>query len=260
MKTRINNTLGRLGRLWGYYTPSIRRQSLLTAGITLVCYLITVLSARGGDAIGFYTLATLICICTYYMGPLLFATGRSRALEAQLPATPGERTMFALGYCYVYIPALMAAVWYGSYAIARLTGLIEDDPECAIMQRIFEEAHLSDSSILQIKKLSFVNISQNMLTTSVCLYFSTKARNNAVLMGIVSAVCAMMALGFIGGAAGFIKGMTDATVGNCHNPEEIVESMMQFVARLQYAISALGCVCVVLFTWLLYRQYKYRQI
>lgn len=264
MSDIVKNEINGIVRLWDYYAPSIRRQVILTALLTLFCYLCIQLGIRATGNIALYSLILTLTGFIYYCGGLLFATGRTRVMEAQLPVTALSRTVFALAYIYLLIPGVMLVVWEGAQWILELCGVAAISPECWVAQQMESQTGMNSSLITQ-NTWKLPNILQQMFMAMACLYISVRARRNAVLFGILGVICSQIALGFIGGICGFIHAFNDSTSvfsdsGVMPDPEKIMMDMMDFIFMLQFWIGMLCGVCIAAATWLTYRYYRVRNI
>lgn len=264
MSNKVKIQINGIARLWGYYAPSIRRQVILTAVLTLLCYLCMQLGIRATGNIALYSLIVTLTAYIYYCGGLLFATGRTRVMEAQLPVTALSRTIFALAYIYVLIPGVMLVVWEGSQWILELCGNSSLSPECWVAQQVEDQTGMK-ASMLTENTYKLPNMLQQMFMAMACLYISVRAKRNAVLYGILAVICAQIALGFIGGICGLIHGFYDGASsysahGAMPDPNKIVADVMDFVFKLQLWIGILCGVCIVIGAWLTYRYYRIRNI
>lgn len=261
MSNKVKIQINGIARLWGYYAPSIRRQVILTALLTLLCYLCVQLGIRATGNLALYSLILTLAGYVYYCGGLLFATGRTRVMEAQLPVTALSRTVFALAYIYLLIPAVMIVVWEGSQWIIELCGGSSVSPECWMTQQVEAQTGMNASMLTQ-NTWKLPNILQQMFMAMACLYISVRAKRNAVLFGILGVICSQIALGFIGGICGFIHGFQDAYSSHAAipDPEQIAADMIDFLFKLQLWIGILCGVCIVAGSWLTYRYYRIRNI
>ncbi len=200
----------RCAGIYRMYGRSIRKQLLLYAILTVAIYLLMVLLLKlraGMSFMPLYALLSVMLAYLAYVSPMVFA-GRDDSLMTQLPATPGEKTVFYVGYCCVFVALFIQIIWYilchaGGYIFS--VGNVDD----AIMDRVYTDA---TGFILSpgFKTLSVVtNYVQAMFMILLSLYVVMTRRSHVFIKCLLCPVVVLVVIGVISGIAGMIIGFRE---------------------------------------------------
>lgn len=244
MKTdnNINSfSRARMALLWRFYWPTIKVQLLISVTLVAVGYLLALLSVSMGEpAAGLFAASTFIAALPYYGGPLLFARYSDKTLTVPLPATVNEKFTFAVLYTYVFIPLVMAAVWYA------LAGLMSTVTDKAFVNSVMIN-YINSSSDLGFNitlngtgVFRYVNLAE-MLPATVVLCTVFAARRSPVVSGIVAFVICQVSLSMLGGLFGGIyaltQGFDDALAGAEPDPDRIAGTIVKQMLGALYWIN-----------------------
>lgn len=257
--------------LWRYYWPSIRTQLPVLAAIVLVAFWLEWLSFTYNFFDLLISGVSVIMSCAFCMGALVFAGSRTRLCEAQLPCTPQERTLFAMAYALIVVPAVLAAVYYLNVGIATLCGCRITDPEClkSLDRYGAEVVQLAEMIKPTTADWIFGKIS-SVIPMLAAIFVAVRVRKHAVLMTILAVVGAFFALGIVGGitgavymfTSGFMDGIASATSPDqfeAQFPQKLA-GVLKFSFKLLRAIAIVAAILTALCWWRTVKFYKTRNV
>lgn len=192
----------RFGQLWDFYRPGILRQWGWTL-LGLLCIYLLALLARATQSFGLFGLVNTMIVLPVYLGPIVFATYRDRALQVLLPASGVEKALFMLLYTIVAVPLAVVASWF---AIEGIFGMFGAAPDVmgAFDSRIqddFMELGLASYNVFNPLRLA-----TELVPALVCLYVVVSSRGQRVLKGIGGVVGTVVSISFISGLYGAYLG------------------------------------------------------
>lgn len=252
----------RVGTLIRLNRRAVDRQLTITVLLALVSYFImfgaTYTSPSSG--LGLYTLASFILCVVFVAGPLTLSAWRDKVFECQVPATAGEKTVFAILFTVVAIPLAGLIVYWGAGSICSLF------TDHALVDRYYLKL-LTDHSPYMDEIPYWVYIIQQLqmlVPMCACLLTVVTSRRNVVVNGILAVVIAWIAMSIIGGLygiyLGFSTGFQAAASGVQADPEAIVRTIMESVPTIAIICASIGILSLGVSSWLLYRKYAFRQI
>lgn len=256
-------SFARAAALWRLASPGMGLHLAITAGITVLCYGLALLSTYD-ISVGLYTLSAFIVLATFYCGPLHFARFRDKTFAAQIPATAGERTTVVTLYTFVLIPAVIIAAWFASKGIAALFS-DNYDVNAIYLNSLLNDKDLTGMRALaQNPGLSVLQKLQEIVPTGVCLYVVVCSRRSPVVHGLLGIVCALFAMSLVGGVYGvvlaFKSGIADAAAGRDFNPQGFIDNFTEGISGMIYAIGAFSIAALGVLIWLLYRKFSKRRV
>lgn len=266
MKTTSTDkfSLARTAALWRLASPGMGLHVGITAGITAAAYGLSLLATYMDVSLGLYTLAMFIISGTAYCGPLHFARFRDKAFAAQIPATAGERTAVVSLYSFVFIPAVIAAVWFLSMGIAAIFSDNYDVNGYYITHALAGEDMEGLRAMAQNTRMALLQRLQDVVPIGVCLYVVICSRRSAVVHGLLGVVCALIAMSFLGGIYGIVlafnAGLSDAMAGKEFNPEGFTESFTSGLPGMVDVIAVVSLAALAVMIWMIYRKFSRRRI
>lgn len=256
-------SLERVAMLWRYYTPGMASHLLLTAGLSLLCYLIALLSVKIHDGLGLYSVAAWLRMFGYYCGPLHFARFRDRNFSLQLPATPGERTFIMLFYVMVVVPAVIAVTWYASVGVASM--FTDNASVLPVVTELINAEAKVDGISLNLNDLTGtmpLQYLQNATVVFVCLLCVVLSRRSPVTNGIIGIIVSLVAMSVIGGIVGIIVVLSSdcfMEAARNDNAEGVVESVKSMVYLSLYVTTILSMIAFVYTAVRLHRIFRHQQ-
>lgn len=232
------------------YKSSIRMYLLISAGISLVCYMLVQLAAHlyGGNVLGVYTVLSFILGLALYLGPLAFAR-RDNHLMAQLPAKPVEKWLFYMLFSLVAVPLVVEGIWYGLGFIFRIAGI-----GINVTDLMMSRAKIDCNMISSIDRVFVVLISviqASMLVVTV-IYAVLGTSSHRIVKGVLSFLGALVVTGIISGITGFFIALSEISSNPnvIETPEKIIENLLPGFS-LMYCLLAIYTVVMM---WLCYRR------
>ena len=260
----------RMGLLWNFYWPAIRRQAFWSGIVLVVAYVVmwftlnSITDVEKDDlAVGFFSLEQFLPAIVYMTGPLVFAFCRRRAVITTLPASWVEKGVMMIGYALVVFPAFMAAVWFictGIFAIfAPWANIATRTIELFSVLPGMDFARLTQSATLGNA------LSSAWLVAAVC-YFISAVRRQRLAIGIAAIFGGNVASGVCGGVlgvvallrSGFIAAVKDGTF-NTDNPDTFVSMILNSIQELMPVYTIAGAVILAVFVALTFWKIKTRQ-
>ncbi len=251
--------------LYNVHGRSIRKQLLLYTLLTLAVYLVSALTIRlkGADeSVIFISMFSLILSFMAYVGPVVFS-GRDDTMLAQLPVTPGEKTVFYIGYCIVALVLFTQGLWYFfSWAGGFIFGI-------GNIQEVMESVVTDSSGGFMLKpELRVFSLAFNWLQTAMLILFSIyivfTRRSHVMLKCILVPVAYLLCVGFISGVIGVIVGISHGVMevsegdheAGIHIAESIITGMKPFII----AMALLTLLVCVYMSFIIYRKFKHPRI
>lgn len=241
--------------LYRMYGRSIRRQLLLYLGLTVVVYVLVALLLNVSVGLNFmplYAVLSMVLAFMVYVSPMVFA-GRDDTMMTQLPVTPGERTVFYVGYSCVFVMLYIQVIWF---VLCHLGAAVFDvgNVDEVVMSRVYEtNGNLTLTP--GYKAISYVsNVVQSSFLVLLSLYIVMTKRSHVFLKCLLCPVVVLMGIGVISGIAGVVIGFHEgfsALKGSDVNRAvgeqvayNIVEAMKPVVMVLA-VMTLLGCILAI---------------
>lgn len=263
----MNFKLTRFTHLWSFYHPRMMKYWIFGGGLLLFGYLGLVFNYKIGEMLG-YSLFSSIISYVIFGAPLVFALGRERALELQIPANTAERAAVPFLFCYVVVPIGLGLLWEFFQCIGAAFGLPHDILKSAQTMFIKEDISLtplinefSGGNSLYWLSMGFMG---NLLPLTAGLYAAIVARKNPIIMTVVGVIVGFVFLVFLSFGFGVYAALTDMDFINIIDQASdevpdpgiimfIVKSVLKFMA-----LASIVLVCVML--PVMYRRIKRAQI
>ncbi len=231
------------------YKSGIRTYLLLSAAVSLVCFMIVQLTLQlGGNALGVYTIMSFIVALVLYLGPLVFAR-RDDTLIGLLPVKPVEKWLFYVLFSLVAAPVVVQGLWYGAEYIAKLLGLSDNITTIMLAKYNLKTDIFPYTDKAFIIAISLVQSAMIMVTV---LYAVLGKPSHRVTRGVLSFFAALIISGLVSGIAGAASAIME--IGKdpdlVHHPEKLVVDMMPMFSII-YSVLA---VYTVVMLWLCYRR------
>ncbi len=249
----------RMGLLARFYSPTIRIHMILSVICVLLSYLIQLLAVLQEWHL-LLSLGSILVYMPFYTAPLVFARYSDRTLSLSLPASTFEKPLFALLYCFVVTPLLMALVWYCSMGVASLFTSHADVTTCILnmADRQLSEGGISNLSVSDLNRYRWVT---EMLAPMIALYVVLNVRRSPVVFGIVAIFVTLVVLsltgGIIAGVYAFKAGFDAAIAGNEPDEKAIVKTIMDSVSSSMWIVSAVaGVINVAIASLIFYKARK----
>lgn len=244
--------------VWRCYSHGMNKELLLIGALTLVTYIVSFMATQVSWGILVYGMISNVTLLAYCCGPLHFARFRDPAFELQIPATPGERTVVMLGYTLVAVPAVMAAVWFGSSLIVSIF-----TPDAWVTSRIVSR-FISTLEPGELKafnsmlKYTWMQNLQNIIPALVCLLCVVLSRRNKVLKGVIGIIVTYIAMSFAAGVFAAVKVIIDVNI-NGITDDEFFGSIENILAVALYGLVVISVASIFFTAWRLNRAFRHRQ-
>lgn len=263
-------SIRRMGLLWNFYWPAIRRQALWSGILLVLAYVLMWFTLNSitnvetdNTAVGLFSLEQFLPSIVYVSGPLVFSFCRRRPVATTLPASWVEKGLMMLGYALVAFPAFMAAVWYICTGIFAIFAPWADIATKTI--ELFSVMPGMDFSRLTRAATLGNALSCAWLVAGVC-YFISAVRRQRLAIGIAAIFGGYVASGIFGGVlgvvallrSGFIASVKDGTL-NPENSDAFVSMILNSIQKLLPIYTIAGAVILVMFVVLTFWKIKTRQ-
>ncbi len=243
-------SFSRFEQVWQFYCPGIMRQWGWTAAAVAVLYMLA-LMARLMQSFVLYSVVSSLLVVPFYLGPIIFAVYRDRAMQVLIPASGYEKALFMLSYTLLILPLVMVAMWF---SIEGFFGLFGVDGN--VLGAFVDMAHknLEGIGMDDVRLYSFQRLASEAIPALTCLYVVVSSRGQRVLKGICGIAGSLMALGFVGGVYGFFLGIKIAGLSGSDAEIKdaaagiITDTVQPAIAVISVALAMAFVVGVVL-TW-----------
>lgn len=247
--------------LWRVNGRSIRKQLMLYVGLTLGIYLIDVLIltlSTGWGAVKFYSFLGIVTSYMLYLSPLVFF-GRDKTLMAQLPVSPGEKTVFYVVYCVVFMTIVVQGLWYlccwlGGYifTIGNINSIVE--------MKVYSMVGNIEVTPEMRCFTYFANYVQVFFISVCVLYIVFHERSYVILKSVLTPVVYLMAIGVFGGIIGIVDGFNDAVHGIDADPDTLTSTMFSRMQPYIILVTAFSAIFGVFAITRIYRNFKHPRI
>ena len=239
----------RMASIGQLYKKSIRNYLILSAVLSLACYLLTrVFSSIGGNTFTVYMIMSTILAAVFYLNPLTFSR-RDDTLMALLPAKPIEKWTFYIIYCMLIVPCVIQGIWYGAdfcYSAINSVPTLQDSIIDYYKPQI-PNLKCSDW------RLMLISASQAETLIILVLYVTLRCRRHRVIKGLLAILGYLFFIGIVSGISGALiaisnlsPAINDLTV---EDPTEVITVLRPLLIVIYSIIS----LTAILGLWLSYR-------
>lgn len=226
-------SINRIAGLCRFYGPAIRLHVILIATATIAGYLMSLWGVSGNLNILLYALGIYIVNFAYYSGPFMLCFCRERGFEIGVPASIAEKSVFTLGYIFIFVPAIIASLWYGSMGIASFFNTNADVTRSILL---YAENLNNNINMLDIMNSSmFYNITTEIMVVSVALLVIVSVRISRFALGVAAVLGTLFVQAIIGGVIGVIGVMhaiPAADGGEELDPQVITDMLTKFISDI----------------------------
>lgn len=214
----------RVRRFAAWNMLKIKKQLLWYPLVALLSSILLLLPLNEKAQFGVTTMVWGIIPFLAYLAPLVFAMGGDgRIIMRMIPARPGEKLTFYLGYIFIVVPVLI-------YTLPLLAELL-----------YMQIPSIQTPEIMKLQSMRFslgigwpviINLISAIGVITTCFYFVMRCRSNRIINGIISVVVILAISGLIGAiygiTAAFRLGFADGATGApIKNEDEIIRELMQ---------------------------------
>ena len=261
----------RFSLLWSFYHPRMLKFWMVTCAALILAYIGLCINYHFHSTLGFPIFSAIFSyVC--YGAPMVFAIGRNRALEFQLPVTAAERlSVFAI-FCFIVAPLGLSLFWQILESIGHAFGLPTDIQ--TLVNKIYTNEDPDIESFLQeikAKSSYFIGLGilGNVPPLFCGLWAAVTARKNPIMSTIFGLFIGLIVIALVAMFGGICSAMFYFTpsevsaIGTAPEPEA-VSLAMNFVRSLMFhlvlCLAVLGLLTLVIGLPLMYRKIKRMQI
>lgn len=260
--------LARFTNLWSFYHPRMMRFWLFAGAAILVGYLGLAFNVLTGNLF-LYTLFSALVSYPILGAPIVFALGRDRALELQLPASPLERLAVMALFCFVVVPIGLSLLWYIFEIIGSGFGVPKDLNIVASKLYLTpseQEVAGIDSLLSEHANMAIYSTLANLTPLATGLFAAMIARRSPVLTTIGGLIVGYVLLCLFAGVGGVVFAVIDIW----DDPDQIVETfgpdkinvpfVLDMVKTVIELMAFFGLFMAVVLLPLMYRKIKRAQL
>ncbi len=247
------------------------RMWIIAGGALLITYLGLVADYCYRTTFG-YPLFSSVVSYIVFGAPFVFALGRERALELQIPATAAERTAVPVLFCFIVAPVGLSLLWEIYESIGAAFGVPSD--LLRILNKMYAKGEPELTGFLDsVNYRSFTymlcGILGNITPMAFGLYAALIARRSPVMSTIAGLVIGMVALGVVCMIFGIVIAITELTKADLISMgdapyEEGFKAGLSFVTTMirlvLYGMATLGAVVFAISIPVFYNKIKRSQI
>lgn len=228
------------------FKKSIRNYLILSAAVSLVCYLLVrAFSSIGGNTLTVYMIMSTPLSALFYLNPLTFSR-RDDTLMTLLPAKPIEKWTFYIIYCLIIVPCVIQGVWYGADFIYSAVNSVPTLKDSIIGYYRLQIPNINCSNWLFIL---FSTIQAETMII-VVLYVTLRCQRHRVIKSLLAILGFLLFIGILSGIAGAVMAFHDVTRNmDVVDPAMIIKTLRPLIV----AIYIFVCVIAILGLWLTYR-------
>lgn len=258
-------SMRRVAMLARFYGPGSRRFLLYTALTVAVAYVLSLLSTMGAPApgLGLFSLASILVGLPVYVAPIVFARYSDRTLTVGVPATWIEKSVFMLGFCFVAVPAVSAAVWYAGMGIASLFTDHADVTDF-MLQYVMQDAKYPGLSSFNISWSRVFNSIAGVLPAIAALYAVLSVKRLPILFGVIAEVATYTVISILSGIYGvvlaFRAGVADGMRGMEPDPEAVVTDILNGLSDMMPYATAVVIMLLIAGAAMVVRKIKNVQV
>lgn len=212
----------RVALLSRYYTPLLRLQIPIYAGISIIFALLLLIPFPDMGRVAVFTLVWGIAPFLVQLAPCaLGRKGYGSTTDHILPAKASEKMAFFAIYFLVAVPLTVDLL----PSLAELLILSTPSMQTEQLMELIEiQFGIGPSAII-------LNSCAEGMSIMVCLYMVCRMRSNKVLMGVVGVLATQFFVGLLGGIIGgykaFSEGFADGYAGKCISDEDLTDKILE---------------------------------
>lgn len=211
----------RVGELYAYNKPYIRRQLLAYGACSIFFAILTLLPIAELGQVALFSMIWTVVPLLGELAPLVFAkSGDARIVDRLIPASPVEKYVFYMTYLLIVVQAVVWLIPTGAlWLYTKIPAIRNDEVTSSIELR-----YSTPGSI------ALMNILTTVAAILTCFYVEMRCQSNRVLKAVVSVFVVQFAVGLLGVFYGlglvFRTGFEDGRAGTTPNPDAIVQDFM----------------------------------